>query len=210
MNTYQNGIIAQCLKTNKIGKLFRAHSLLGKFDNEVDTIIQLMKNICIADTSIDDGLNFDADNLNGILIKEDADYEGVRVVFVAYLGTARVNMQIDIGFGDEVFPAPKRTSYPTLLDFPAPKILGYSMESTIAEKFEAMVHLGILNSRMKDFYDIWLLARQFEFEGKVLQKAINKTFEQRGTQSAKTIEAFSNEFAIEKAMQWKASPQICK
>ena len=75
--------------------------LLGKFDNEVDTIIQLMKNICIADPPIDDGLNFDADNLKGILIKEDADYEGVRVIFIAYLGTARVNMQIDIGFGKE-------------------------------------------------------------------------------------------------------------
>ena len=178
--------------------------LLGKFDNDVETITQLIKDICILDSPIDDGVNFDTDSLKGILIKEDADYEGVRVVFIAYLGTARVNMQIDIGFSDAVFPQPKIATYPTLLDFPAPTLLSYRMETTIAEKFEAMVHLGILNSRMKDFYDIWLLARQFKFDGAVLQQAISKTFSKRNMRITPEIEAFSDEFAIEKAIQWTA------
>ncbi len=91
-------------------------------------------------------------------------------------------MQIDIGFGDSVYPKPEINTYPTLLDLPAPKLLSYSKETTIAEKL-AMVKLGELNSRMKDFYDIWLLSRQFQFNGLDLQKAISGTFPQRGTNS---------------------------
>jgi len=115
-----------------------------------------MKNICIADTPIDDGLNFDADNLKGILIKEDADYEGVRVVFIAYLGTARVNMQIDIGFGDEVFPAPKRTSYPTVLDFPAPKILSYRDCASILGRKKNEEKFSRFCPKMKVIAGYWL------------------------------------------------------
>ncbi len=90
-------------------------------------------------------------------------------------------MQLDVGFGDIVIPSAARTSYPTLLDLPAPELLAYSKESAVAEKFEAMVKLGELNSRMKDFFDIWLLSRSFNFEAAKLCEAIARTFERRWT-----------------------------
>lgn len=178
--------------------------LLGKFDNSIEAIIQVIAEICQLNTFPDDGLHFDIKSIEGIQIKEDADYEGVRVRFLAYLDNAKINMQIDIGFGDAVYPAPEIIAYPTLLDLPAPTPLSYSKETAIAEKFEAMVKLGELNSRMKDFYDVWLLARQFEFQGNTLQKAITKTFIQRHTKLPTTINAFTDDFANAKGMQWKA------
>ena len=113
-------------------------------------------------------------------------------------------MQIDIGFGDIVYPGPEESSLPTMLDSPAPRLLCYSRESTIAEKFEAMVKLETLNSRMKDFYDIWLLSRQFDFNGARLAKAIRLTFEQRSTILPSEIEAFTDTFIDAKQVQWAA------
>lgn len=103
-------------------------------------------------------------------------------------------MQLDIGFGDIVYPGPETTELPCILDSPAPSLLCYSRESVIAEKFEAMVKLGQLNSRMKDFYDLWLLSRQFEFVSSTLAEAVRLTFKQRGTELSEPIDAFSNEF----------------
>lgn len=139
-------------------------------------------------------------------IREETDYEGVRVRFRGNLGNARITMQIDVGFGDVVVPAAEATEYPTILDFPAPRIRGYSKESTIAEKFEAMVKLGLLNSRMRDFYDIWLLSRQFDFDGTTLAQAIRTTFSTRRTEVSADPTAFSEEFAGDrtKSTQWQA------
>ncbi len=119
-----------------------------------------------------DGLNFDPNSIQSERITEEANYQGFRIRFRGTLDTARINMQIDIGFGDIVFPPPQESELPTILDFAPPRVLCYSRESAIAEKFEVMVKLGILNSRMKDFYDIWLLSRQFDFDGAQLTKAI--------------------------------------
>jgi len=113
-------------------------------------------------------------------------------------------MQMDIGFGDIVYPAPERSDLPTMLDFPAARLLCYSRESTIAEKFEAMVELGALNSRMKDFYDIWLLSRQFDFDGPKLAEAIRLTFKKRGTALPVEITAFDKSFINDKHVQWAA------
>jgi hypothetical protein len=115
-------------------------------------------------------------------------------------------MQLDIGFGDVVFPAAEATDYPTLLDLPAPHLKGYSKESTIAEKFEAMVKLGVINSRMKDFFDIWLLARQFDFDGSTLATAIEQTFSRRGTELKPEPTPLTSTFAedVTKAAQWRA------
>lgn len=178
--------------------------LLGEFDNNVEVIIQVISEICKQNVEPDDGLNFDIKTITGIKIKEGADYQGVRVRFLSYLDTAKVTMQIDIGFGDSVYPKPEINSYPTLLDLPPPKPLSYSKETTIAEKLEAMVKLGKLNIRMKDFYDIWLLSRQFQFNGLDLQKSIIGTFSQRGTELSPEIEAFSESFIKAKDVQWKA------
>ncbi|MDE0264449.1 MAG: nucleotidyl transferase AbiEii/AbiGii toxin family protein, partial [Bryobacterales bacterium] len=100
-----------------------------------------------------DGLIFDPASIWTDRIAGDAEYEGIRIRFQGVLGTARVHMQIDIGFGDAVFPEAEAADLPAMLDFPAPRILCHSRVSTVAEKLEAMVQLGILNSRMKDFYD---------------------------------------------------------
>ncbi len=178
--------------------------LLGEFNNDVEVITQVISEICEQDVEPNDGLTFDIKTITGIKIKEDADYQGVRVRFLSYLDTAKVTMQIDIGFGDSVYPKPEINTYPTLLDLPAPKLLSYSKETTIAEKLEAMVKLGELNSRMKDFYDIWLLSRQFQFNGHDLQKAISGTFSQRGTELPSEIEAFTKGFIKAKDVQWKA------
>jgi hypothetical protein len=113
-------------------------------------------------------------------------------------------MQLDIGFGDIVHPSPAKSDLPSILDFAAPRLLCYSRESAIAEKFEAMLKLRELNSRMKDFYDIWLLCRRFEFDGKTLSEAIRLTLERRGTELPDEIIAFSQEFIDAKRIQWKA------
>jgi len=178
--------------------------LLGRIDNNIETIVEVTRQICRHEVE-PDGIVFDVTDIEAENIAEDADYEGIRIRFRGSLDTARFIIQLDIGFGDVVIPSPEPTNYPTLLDLPAPRLRGYSRESTIAEKFEAMVKLGILNSRMKDFFDIWLMLRQFDFEGLILAEAISKTFSTRGTRiQAKPI-ALARAFGEdpEKAAQWR-------
>ncbi|PCK04348.1 MAG: hypothetical protein COA42_19295 [Alteromonadaceae bacterium] len=148
-------------------------------------------------------MQFDVSSLQTETIKEDADYQGVRVRFNGVLGVARVTVQLDIGFDDVLVPGATRADFPTLLELPAPKLLCYSRESAIAEKFEAMVKLGDLNSRMKDFYDIWLLACQFDFDADLLFEAITQTFQHRGT-SLPTELPFKGDFVALKQNQWRA------
>jgi hypothetical protein len=178
--------------------------LLGRIDNSIETIVEVTRQICRHEVE-PDGIVFDVTSIEAENIAEDADNEGIRVRFRGSLDTARFIIQLDIGFGDIVIPSPEPTNYPTLLDLPAPRLRGYSRESTIAEKFEAMVKLGILNSRMKDFFDIWLMLRQFDFEGPILAEAISRTFSTRGTNiQAKPI-ALARVFGEdpEKAAQWR-------
>jgi len=177
--------------------------MLGRTSNSKANIVAQIRDIIALDVD-SDGLVFDSDSIQTEQITEDADYEGIRIRFRGLLGTARINMQIDIGFGDIVYPEPEETDLPTMLDSPAPRLLCYSRESSIAEKFEAMVKLGFLNSRIKDFYDIWLLSRQFHFEQATLAEAIRLTFEQRGTVLPSNIDAFSETFIDAKQSQWTA------
>ncbi len=179
--------------------------LLGRTDNSIDAMIAVAKDVCLQDVE-PDGLAFEPTTVEGERITEDADYEGVRLRSLAKLDTARVTLQIDIGFGDVVVPSAELTDYPTILQLPAPRLHGYSKESTIAEKFEAMVKLGNLNSRMKDFFDIRLLSRQFNFDGRTLAEAIAKTFATRGTKIPSSPIAFARAFAEDatKAVQWRA------
>lgn len=159
--------------------------LLGRMNNTIEDVVDAIKAACSLEV-IPDGLLFDVKSVVGQRIAEEADYEGVRVRFRGNLGNARIIMQVGVGFGDVIVPGPDEVDYPTLLDLPAPRLLGYSRESAIAEKFEAMVKLGILNSRMKDFFDIWLLSRQFEFNGLTLSDAIQKTVAKSGESSGST------------------------
>jgi predicted nucleotidyltransferase component of viral defense system len=140
-------------------------------------------------------------------IREAGEYGGQRVRLVATLGRARIPLQIDIGFGDVVTPAAEEVEYPTLLKLPAPRLRVYPKEAVIAEKLQAMVNLGILNSRMKDFYDVWTMLQTFPFEGQKLCQAIRSTFEQRRTEIPQaTPVALTAEFAQlpDKVTQWKA------
>ncbi len=178
--------------------------VLGQTDNSVDSIVTIVKDICRQDVDAD-GLIFDTTSAEGERITEDADYEGVRVRFRGKLGTARFVIQFDVGFGDIIIPSPLSMDYPTILEFPAPHLRGYTKESTMAEKFEAMVKLDILNSRMKDFFDIWLLSRQFDFDGETLAKAIKKTFSTRKTEIPSEPTPLTDTFASDatKVKQWQ-------
>lgn len=129
----------------------------------------------------DDGLVFDAASVETQAITGQVEGGGVRLRFDGRLGTARVRMQIDVGMGDVVTPEESDIVYPTLLDFPAPRLRAYPRETVVAEKLEAMVRLGEINSRMQDFFDLWLLQGQFCFEGETLVEAVRRTFGKRGT-----------------------------
>ncbi len=154
--------------------------LLGQGDPNVDALVQAFQEICRVPVE-DDGLAFMAETISGREIREGDEYQGVRLSFEARLGVARIPIQVDIGFGDAVLPKPEPLKYPTILDFPAPWLLAYPRETVVAEKFHAMVELGIANSRMKDFFDLWFLAGQFDCEGESLSRSIRATFERRNT-----------------------------
>lgn len=182
--------------------------LLGRISNDLDVIHSVIAEI--AQTPVeDDGLVFDATTVTTERIAEDADYEGVRARFTGRLGNARIAMQIDIGFSDIVTPAPIRVRYPTLLEQSAADLLAYPQETVIAEKLEAIVKLGEVNSRMKDFFDIWILAANFEFEGPSLAAAIQSTFSRRQTSIEVEPVGLSDSFARNpsKAVQWTAFVQ---
>ena len=178
--------------------------LLGRMSNSVDALVPVFRDVCQQAVE-PDGLVFAVDSLQGQAIKEDADYAGVRVTFRAFLENARVPMQIDIGFGDVVVPEAALTDYPTILELAAPRLLAYPKETVVAEKFEAMVKLGQLNSRLKDFFDLWLLSRQYAFNGTILSSAVFQTFQNRQTAINPQPVALTATFANDpiKQTQWK-------
>lgn len=178
--------------------------LLGHVANDIERIVAVTKEVCGQGVE-PDGLDFDQKSVRGGRIAEEAEYEGVRVGFNGTLGTASVAMQLDVGFGDVVVPSPVTIDYPTILDLPAPRIRGYTRESVIAEKFHTMVRRGLLNSRMRDFFDVWALSRRFDFEGDVLAASIRETFARRNLEVAPRPVALTEEFAADtaKAAQWR-------
>ena len=179
--------------------------LLGRTDNAVDTIVKVMHEISQLVVP-DDGISFDSASFTGEAIREDADYAGVRTVFVGRVESARVHMQIDIGFGDVMTPGPETLTYPTILDFPAPQLSGYSRETVVAEKLQALVQLRMLNTRMKDYFDLWLLTRQPELNKEILSTAIKRTFANRGMEIDPAPAGLSSAFGDDpsKQMQWNA------
>jgi predicted nucleotidyltransferase component of viral defense system len=179
--------------------------LVGKTNNELEHIRSLVGEVCETATE-PDGIEFAAGLIEVQRIKEDAEYEGVRVRFNATLAKARIPMQIDIGFGDVIVPRPIEIEYPAMLEFPPPVLMAYPKETVVAEKLEALTVLGLLNSRIKDYYDVALLARLYPFDGDLLAEVIRSTFRHRGTAIDATpvglTEAFSADPA--RAVQWRA------
>lgn len=155
----------------------------------------------------DDGLVFSPATIRAEAIREEAVYDGIRIHLEAQLGSAVIPLQVDVGFGDAVVPDPVRAEFPTLLAQPAPKIRAYPRTAVVAEKLHAMVVLGIINSRMKDFFDIWFLCRTFAFDGAELQQAIAATFERRQTAIPDELPlALTTGFSrdVQKQTQWRA------
>ena len=178
--------------------------LLGKIENNLELIRTVIKDACTMEVE-NDGIIFHKDTVTAISITEDAAYKGARVMLRGNLGKIKIFLRIDIGFGDVIIPGPIKVKYPVLLDYPPPELDGYTMESTVAEKFQAMVKLGLLNSRMKDFYDIWFLSQMFNFKGETLVEAIEKTFEKRKTPLPKEPTIFTPSFMRDenKQAQWQ-------
>jgi len=179
--------------------------LLSFGDYDVPHLVDVFCQIVIVDN--DDGLVFDVDSVTGIETKKDTNYPGVRLTGFANLAKARIPYQVDVGYGDVVIPEPEEAQLPSFLNFPAPHLRVYPVYVVVAEKFQAMVMLGIANSRMKDFYDIKAIASTMELDGQILFDAIKATFERRKTDITTTaLYVFSNEFKQDKGKQtqWAA------
>jgi hypothetical protein len=179
--------------------------LAGRSGNGLNQIRTVVAGVCAVRTE-PDGIEFHPDSIETSRIKEDADYEGVRVRFYATLAKARVPMQIDIGFGDVIVPEPVVLDYPAMLEFPPPVLRAYPRETVIAEKLEALTILGLLNSRIKDYYGLALLARLYPFNGKLLADAIRSTFRHRGTAVEAEPVGLSDAFTADptRMVQWRA------
>lgn len=181
--------------------------LEGFGENSNAWIVDVFGKLCRLKMEENDGLTFNADSIQANLIRENMEYEGRRIKLLAYLGSVRIPLRVDIGFGDVITPAPEWTAFPVLLNMPVPTIRAYPMESVVAEKLHAMVVLGIANSRMKDFFDLSVLMQRHSFDGKILTKAIKATFERRGTPIPGEVPlALTTNFALDpaKRTQWKA------
>lgn len=159
---------------------------------DADVLTAILREVC--EIAAEDGVAFDTQSISTTPIKEDADYEGLRIFIEAKLDSIRKKLQLDIGFGDLITKGPIEIEYPVFLDLPAPIIMVYSKETAIAEKFEAIVRLGTVNSRMKDFYDILFLSENEDFDSKTLASAITQTFTHRATPLEQMNFIFSEEF----------------
>ena len=191
---------------NRVYRPTRDLDLLGYGDSSHQALTKVFHDICLTDVE-PDGLVFDASSVRISEIREDQEYGGCRVQLVAYLAKAQISLQIDIGFGDVVKPEAAEIEYPTLLDFPAPRIWAYPRQAVVAEKLQAIIALGMANTRMKDFYDLWIISSQFPFDGSSLVEAITATFTRRGTQIPIDIPIVLSESFAEnpdKSRQWQA------
>lgn len=175
-------------------------------DLSVENLLMAFKDICAIECT-EDGVEFDLSSFATSEIKKEDKYPGIRVTFLAYIGGARVNLQCDVGSGDSVYPNAELTEYPVLLNAEAPQVRVYSYYTVVAEKFQVMAVRGLLNSRLKDYYDLWLLIDRFDFDWMILRTAIERTFARRGTTFPSVLPdsltgAFSED--ITKQLQWRA------
>jgi predicted nucleotidyltransferase component of viral defense system len=182
--------------------------LLGFGDPNPDAMVAAFREICAV--KVDDAVVYDAEGVTVERIRDDQEYGGLRLKTTATIDGARVRVVVDIGFGDAIVPGIEEMELPVLLDQPAPRLRTYPRETVIAEKFQAMVVLGRANSRMKDFYDIWVLKRSFAFKGDVMARAMATTFNRRKTEiPTNRPDALSPAFAEGplKQRQWEAFVQ---
>jgi len=178
---------------------------LGYGDPAPESMLAVFREICAI--AVNDGVVFDVDAMRIELIREELEYGGLSLRTTAGLAGARIRLVIDIGFGDAIEPGVEEINLPALLDFPEPRLRAYARETVVAEKFQAMVMLGLANSRMKDYYDIWKLSRSYDFDAVRLSRAIAATFARRGTAIPEEVpDALTAAFATDatKQRQWAA------
>jgi hypothetical protein len=187
-------------------RMTRDVDLLAYGSSDAVTVRAAIEEICSVPCE-QDGLVFEMKGLEISPIRAEDEYPGQRATFVAQLGNARIRLQVDLGFGDAVTPAPENVEYPTILgDLPAPQVKAYPRVVAVAEKLEAMVHLGTRNSRMKDFHDIWSWSSSFPFDGSSLRAAVVACFGRRRTAATERPEALTPAFYEAEALRarWKA------
>lgn len=180
--------------------------LLGFGDASLDALVTVFQEICSQEYP-EDGIEFISSSIKAEEIRALEEYAGVRVLIDSRLGSARLKVQVDIGVGDAVIPPPAEIEYPTLLDHPKPQLRAYRPETVIAEKLHALTQHGMMNTRMKDYFDLLFLSRTFAFDAPLLAKAVQATFERRGSGvPTETPIGLSSEFGDSqlKQTQWKA------
>ena len=166
--------------TGDIHRPTRDLDLLGYGDPQISHIVEVFKTLCEEPVE-EDGLDFLPATVKGTTIKDGEEYEGVRITLTAMLGKAKIPLQIDVGFGDVITPTAEKATLPAMLNMPPAELFAYPRETVVAEKCQAMVKLAMANSRLKDFYDLWYLATNFDFDGSMLAEAVAATFERRET-----------------------------
>jgi len=173
-------------------------------DGGLASLLDAVRVICVQPV-VEDGIVFDPQTVRGEVVQEQVQYPGAQVLFEAFLGRSRVPMRLDVSFSDVIVPEATTVGYPALLDMPAPKLRAYPLQVIVAEKLHAAVILGEINSRMKDFYDLWLLSRTQQFDGNALAKALTATFERRATPLPRTpLAALGEEWLDAKRDLWAA------
>lgn len=178
--------------------------LLGLGDNAPEAVAVVFAEI-LAISAEEDGVVFKLETLRASAARLEDEYSGLRLDFIAEIGGARLPIRVDIGYGDAITPGPIEVEYPTLLAQSTPRLRAYPPETVVAEKFQAMVQLGMINTRMKDFFDLWAIAGAFAFDGAVLARAIQTTFERRETSLPVAVPAaLTMAFAEMKQVQWSA------
>ena len=183
----------------------RDADLLGFGDLSDDNLRQIFADLCVVDVP-NDAMEYQADTIRIVPIREENAYGGRRVFIQARLGNARLQLQVDVGIGDAVTPEPEWVELPQLLDLAAPRLKAYRPETSIAEKLETIVSLGLLNSRMKDYFDIYVLSTHETFDRLILSQAVRDAFERRGTPiPSDPPEGMTRAFVDEpgKAAQWQ-------
>lgn len=216
ISPYKSSLVlkgAFLLMTKEISKFRPTKDIdfLGiSLSSKIEECTEIVKEI--ASINVEDGVEFITANITSKKIKEDSDIEGVRVHIPYKMDTIKGYFSIDIGYGDIITNGPYEIEFPVLLDFPSPKILVYSLESAVAEKYEAIVNLNFVTSRMKDFYDLIFIAKINSFNKGMLHDAISSTFKNRETNLEDSDIVFSENFRkdIQKQKQWQSFLQVNK
>jgi hypothetical protein len=162
--------------------------LLGFGVAEIPHLIKVFEDLCVIE--VEDGINFDAASIKAEEIRKDANYSGIRLTIVGLIDGAKCSVQVDVGYGDAVTPAPEIAIYPVMLnDMPVPELRVYPQYTVIAEKFEAIVSLGMANTRLKDYFDLWVLLRNADLNSEILKQAVRATFQRRETSMPTAVPA---------------------